>query len=164
MNPQQQIRLRKVELEDAAIILKWENTPEFWAITENIGPFQMTDILEFIKQSNDLFTYGQQRYMILDKEDTPVGALDLFGYNKRLHSAGIGILIADVINRNKGYAYTALSLIISELKKTSRIKQLYCIIHTENTASIKLFLSHGFEKVGYESFKGREVMRYIKEI
>jgi len=149
---------------DATTILKWENTPEFWAITENIGPFQMSDIIEFIKQSNDLLTDGQQRYMILDKDDIPIGALDLFGYNKLLRSAGIGILIADVINRNKGFAYTALSLIISELKKTSTIKQLHCIIHTENTPSIRLFSGLGFIEIGKEIFKGREVVRYVKEI
>jgi diamine N-acetyltransferase len=159
-----QIKLRKVELDDAPIILKWENTPEFWAITENIGPFEMKDILEFIKQSNDLILHGQQRYMILDKEDKPIGAVDLFGYNKQQKSAGMGILIADPINRKRGFAYSAISLVINELKKTDLISQLHCIIHQENTPSIKLFTRHGFEKMGHELFKGREVIRYTKNL
>jgi len=164
VNKTKEIKLRKVDISDASTILKWENNPEFWAITENAGPFQIADILEFIKQSGDLLTNGQQRYMVLDKDDAPIGALDLFGYNELLRSAGVGILIAEVVNRNKGFAHTAICMILSELKKDGAVKQLHCIIHPDNIPSIRLFSGLGFIEIGKEIFKGREVVRYVKEI
>ncbi len=156
--------MREVSEADVDIILKWENTPEFWDITENEGPFSRSDIAEFVKQSSSLTVSGQQRYIILNYNNESIGAVDLFGYNPIKQSAGIGILIADKENRNAGLATDALNTLIQFLKKENLIKELNCIIYPENIASIRLFLQAGFKKTARETFKGREVTRYVKAL
>ena len=65
--------------------------------------------------------------------------------NKR---AGVGILIKDTSNRDKGYGFEALHLLINYSFKHLGLHQLYCNISEENKASLKLFTKVGFEKVG----------------
>lgn len=156
--------LRSVKLEDAKIILKWENNPEFWDITENEGPFSYEDILSFIKQSDNLTESGQQRFMILNLQKEPIGAIDLFGYNNTHKSAGIGILIGEKENRNSGLATDALSTLLLEMKQLKMINELHCIVYTNNIASIKLFKQAGFQESGNETFKGRDVIRFVREL
>ncbi len=154
------IYLRAVLPSDAPLILNWENNPEFWHITEHAGPFQLEDIQKFIEDSCNLHRNGQLRYMILNIDKTPIGAVDLFDYRHQDHSAGIGVLIADHDCRGKGHATDAILTLLEHLRKTQEVRVLNCIIFPDNIASIKLFLRCGFLKTGVDLFKGKVVNRY----
>lgn len=164
MIEKRKISIRKVHLNDAERILAWENNPEFWSITENPGPYRLEDIQTFIQQSSDLNTSGQQRYMILNNTQTPIGAIDLFAFNKVEKSAGVGILIANQDDRKNGFAKAALGALIEDLTKSDSVKKLHCIIYPENIPSIKLFLRLGFEETNRELFKATEVIRFEKQL
>ncbi len=156
--------LRPVTSEDLAIVMLWENDPEFWEVSEHTGPLSKEMIQEFISNSEDLNRSGQIRFIIQNEAHEPIGALDLFDYDQHLKTAGIGILIADKINRNRGYASDALSAFLKYQKKVRQVILIRCLIHSKNEASISLFSSHGFHKTGLKYFKGREAIQFICEL
>ncbi len=156
--------LRPVTSDDLEIVMQWENDPEFWEVSEHTGPLSKEMIQEFISNSEDLDNIGQIRFIIHNEAEEAIGALDLFDYDKHIKSAGIGILIADKTNRNKGYASDALTAFLNYQKKTRQVILIRCLIHTKNEASISLFTSHGFYKTGLKYFKGREAVQFICEL
>ncbi len=160
----QKIILQEVDSEDADTILCWENNPELWNVTENQGPFSLEEIRSFISDSRGLEATGQIRYMILNLEKSPIGAVDLFEYNEEKKSAGIGILIADPDIRRHGFASDALNTLIDFLRAQRTLYELKCIIYPENIASINLFLRCGFIETGSNSFKGRPVKCFVKQL
>jgi diamine N-acetyltransferase len=156
--------LRPVEVDDADVIMTWENEPEFWQYTAVPGPFTRETIIEFITSAGSLQKSGQIRYVIFTEDEGPVGALDLFEFDVHQKSAGIGIMIAEKENRLKGYAHDALSATISYLKGTDELAEVRCLIYTDNIPSISLFLKNGFEMRGRKLFKGREAIQFIRHL
>jgi diamine N-acetyltransferase len=156
-----QIYLRPIHLEDAPVVLEWENNPELWKVTEAPGPFVLSEIENFIKNSNDLFEHGQMRWIICDKmTQRTIGALDLFDYSAYQKTTGIGILIAHPLDRKKGAANEALSLLIPVLRNTFRVEKIHCMIHTDNIASIRLFEKNGFVRTNETSFKEKSAFHF----
>lgn len=155
------IYLRPVSMRDFRVIHEWENNPEFWPVTGTPGPFTEEDIEEFIRTSGNLFSQNQMRWMICSKrDDQPIGALDIFEYSATDKSAGIGILIADKQNRQRGFAHQAISSFCKFAFETLRLKSLHCIVYLDNTSSIKLFEKNNFQAKGISYFKNKKTIRY----
>ena len=74
--------------------------------------------------------------------------LDLFDYDAINARAGVGIVLTDLSERSKGYAYDALNSIVNYSKDTLHLNQLYCSMHASNFASIQLFEKMNFSKTG----------------
>lgn len=143
------IKLRPLEPEDLELLYSWENDPGIWGVSGTLAPFSKYILRQYIENSHrDLYESKQLRLMIGLKQKnnvSPVGTVDLFDidfYHKR---AGIGILVADKINREKGYATTTIELLHEYCKSHLGLNQLYCHIDEDNTASLKLF-----QKIGYK--------------
>ena len=77
-----------------------------------------------------------------------IGAIDLFNFDPFHLRAGIGILIGPKELRGKGFASQALKLVIDYAFAWLGLHQLYCNISPDNTISLKLFKTHGFEVIG----------------
>ena len=73
--------------------------------------------------------------------------MDLFDFEPLHRRAGVGIVIIDKF-RDKGLGKIALDLLMNHSKKNLNINCLYANIAFENIASIGLFESSGFVKVG----------------
>ena len=145
----EQVYLRLVELSDASTILLWENDTENWKVSETEVPFDLNSILTLIEQAQQIRTYGQLRFMIcLNETNESIGTIDLFDANFKHKRAGVGVLIADKSNRNKGFAKEALLLLVKYANEILGLKNLYCTIHSNNELSVKLFESIGFNFVG----------------
>jgi diamine N-acetyltransferase len=84
---------------------------------------------------------------ICNKQDNPIGTVDLFDYEPLHHRAGIGIVISEPF-RNKGFADDALKTLLTYCTDVLMLKQVYCNIGASNEESIKLFENNAFEKVG----------------
>lgn len=160
----QRIYLRPVAMRDVDIVLRWENNPEFWEVSSTPGPFTRSEIAEFIRSSVNVFQQNQMRWMICLNDDSPIGALDLFDFDQKEKSAGIGILIANGDDRKKGYANEALNEFIKFANNTLRFKKLHCIIYLDNEDSIKLFERNRFKTTGLSYFKEKKVYRYYLEL
>ncbi|MDX5325180.1 MAG: GNAT family N-acetyltransferase [Bacteroidota bacterium] len=142
------IQLRAVEPSDIDLLVRWENDPSFWDVSDRVTPLSR-DILErYIEQSHlDLFQAGQFRYIITRKGD-PVGTIDLFDLHAVHRRVGIGILIAETDDRRQGIAQRALSLVTDYCFHGLNLHSIYCHIRSSNEASIRLFEKVGFERMG----------------
>jgi diamine N-acetyltransferase len=147
------IKLRAVEPEDADLIFKWENDTNIWQAGNTIEPFSRNIIEQYAKNAQfDLIQAKQLRLMIdkknAESENETIGSIDLFDVDTINQRAGVGILIYNQSDRNKGYASEALQILIQYVQEVLFLHQLYCNIDEDNPASIHLFEKQGFENTG----------------
>ena len=145
-------QLRAIEPNDVDLIYKWENNSSIWDLSNTVTPYSKYVIQQFIDNShNDIYQNKQLRLMI-EKVDgdsiETIGTIDLFDFDPLHKRAGVGILIADESNRNKGFASDALDVLINYCFSILQLHQLFCNITEDNTKSIKLFQNKGFELIG----------------
>ncbi len=157
MNPsitfeKKEIRLRALEPEDVDLLYSWENDPNIWKLSNTLTPFSRHIIEQFVKNAQtDIYQSRQVRWMIdLISKNRPetIGTIDLFDFDPLHRRAGIGILIKDSSNREKGYAKSALEVLIDYSFKILELHQLYCNISEKNISSLALFKKQGFKVVG----------------
>ncbi len=143
------IFLRAVEPSDATTLMIWENDEKFWHVSGTEIPFSMHAIQDYIENAQNFRQTGQLRLMICKKEDQkPIGCIDLYEADFKNRRAGVGILIADSEDKEKGYAFESLNLLIGYAKNVFDFHQLHCLIGMQNIASMKLFEKAGFKLVG----------------
>lgn len=143
------IKLRRVEKEDAFRLMLWENNVDHWKVSGTEIPFSLDEINLYIEQAQNFKASGQLRLMIdlINEEDT-VGCVDLFDMNFRHKRAGVGILINNIEDRNKGYAKEALQLLENYVKNMFHFEQLFANIQEDNHTSILLFKQLGYVQAG----------------
>lgn len=144
------VRLRAVESGDAERMYRWENDRSIWSVSGTLAPFSRESIERFIQEQQfDIFQTRQQRLIIetLD-EGIAVGAVDLFEFDPIDRRAGVGILIYEQEQRNKGYAGDAVRTLCDYCVQTMDMHQLWCTVSPDNTPSLSLFRSAGFEQTG----------------
>ena len=147
------ISIRPIELSDAAVVLQWENDVENWNSSNNDSPFQLWDIVRLIESLADINKSKQGRWIITEHSTgRRIGTIDLCAIDFENHQAIVGILIADKIDRKKGYASDALGLIELEARKLG-LERLTCMIHPMNEPSLRLFQKRDFNKIGLSDDK-----------
>ncbi|MDD2277673.1 MAG: GNAT family protein [Bacteroidales bacterium] len=149
-----QIKLRAPEPTDVDLLYSWENNMEIWKVSNTITPFSKHILKKYLETAHlDIWETKQLRLIIEAKTQSslmlaPVGLVDLFDFDPFHLRAGVGILIANKKNRQKGYAKEAISLLTQYAFKTLQLHQLYCNIAANNTISLQLFKNAGFEIIG----------------
>ena len=94
---------------DTVAVMIWENNTDNWEVSENNSSYTLCDINRLVTNLEDIRTAKQARFIIcLSEDDSPIGTIDLFSIDFDLKTASIGILIADIGNRRKGYALESL--------------------------------------------------------
>jgi diamine N-acetyltransferase len=146
------ISLRALEPDDVGLLYRWENDMSIWHLSNTITPLSKFTLEQYVMDSAlDIFATRQLRMMIDLNEETDgirtIGSIDLFDYEPSHLRAGIGIMILKEF-RGKGLASEALELLIHYAFDTLQMHQVYCNISTDNTESIRLFESKGFQLVG----------------
>jgi diamine N-acetyltransferase len=144
------IRLRAIEPSDVDIIYEWENNTETWKVSNTITPFSRNIISAYIEHAHlDIYQTKQLRLIIELKENKlPIGTIDLFDFEPFNKRAGVGILIAEDKNKQKGYASEALETLIEYSFEVLKLNQLFCNISETNPNSLFLFEKYGFEITG----------------
>lgn len=147
------IALRSLEPEDVDLLYRWENNMEIWELSNTRSPFSRHILAEYIKHSaRDIYATKQLRLIIENWERHPVGAVDLFDFDPYHMRAGVGILIHNKEDRNKGYASDTLSALAEYAVGSLGLKQLYANIGADNEVSIKLFEKAGFIRNGVKKY------------
>lgn len=164
MNKENSISIRPIAIEDALIVLKWENNPENWEFSDTTSPYTLIDMVKLVEDLRNIRAVRQGRWMI-DSRDriTPLGTVDLFDINFEKGFASVGVLIAEKEDRKKGYASLALELVGNEAVELG-LSMLRCTIHETNISSIKLFEKNGFEIKSVQNTEDVKEPNYIKEI
>ncbi|WP_299890502.1 GNAT family protein [uncultured Lacinutrix sp.] len=143
------IYLRALEPEDIEFIYAIENDESIWELSSTITPYSKFLIKQYLENAHaDIYEVKQLRLVISNYNDDTLGLIDIFDFDVKNKRAGIGILIKDNENRNKGIGKEALQLLINYCFTHLDLHQLYCNISEENTSSIKLFSSQGFKQIG----------------
>lgn len=159
----EKITLRACEPNDIDFLYKWENDYSLWHITNTYIPFSKNTLIKYLESIQDIYTDKQLR-LLIESEGTPVGMIDLFDYEPYHQRAGIGILIADQVNRSQGLATDALNALKAYCKSTLGIRLLFCNILVNNEPSISLFEKCGFEKCGVKPKWHKQGDEFVDEL
>ncbi len=140
------IILRSLEPEDLSFLYQCENNTNNWKVSNTLTPYSKYILKQYIENSHlDIYSAKQLRLIIESKSiGKSIGAIDLFDFDPHHQRAGIGILIEKNEDRMKGFANSALHLLIEYCFTHLKMNQLYCNIGESNKASIKLFTKVGF--------------------
>ncbi len=144
------IFLRALEPEDLDFVYAMENDESIWEISHTQTPYSMFLVRQYLENAHqDIYEARQLRLAICTYEDVDaVGLIDLFEFDPKNNRAGIGILISNKEDRNRGFGSEALELLIKYSFYHLNLNQVFANIDTENAASLKLFANFGFEKIG----------------
>ena len=148
-----EIVLRAPEPADIEVLYKWENDPDIWKVSNTITPFSKYILEKYIENAHlDIYQVKQLRLMIDVKETLKpvrtIGTIDLFDFDPYHLRAGVGILIGNKSDRNKGFATKALLKFSTYCFKILQLHQLFCNITVENSESLLLFRKCGFKITG----------------
>ena len=136
------IVLRPLQESDLYFLERIENNKENWQFGSEKKQFNRKELLDYIANAKTDIKVAKQYRFVIDLNSIAIGFIDLFDYTA--DSAGIGVIISED-HRNKGFAKEALELLANYAFTTVNISKFHCVITKDNLASIKLFLSCGFE-------------------
>jgi len=148
------IELRALEPSDIDVLYRWENDAEIWHVSNTYTPYSKYILEKYIENSHlDIYQTRQLRLMIdlrnnESGEVRTLGTIDLFEFDPYHNRAGVGILIGEKAERQKGYAEMALRSFIDYCFNTLQLHQVYCNISTDNLSSLRLFKKCGFSVSG----------------
>ena len=164
------IYLRALEPEDLEFVFAIENDETFWEVSNTQSPYSKFVIKQYLEHAHkDIFEVKQLRLVISNYKDEALGLIDIFDFDFKNGRAGVGILIKETENRTKGYGREALKLLMDYSFTYLGLHQLYCNISEDNEASVKLFTSLGFKKIGLKkdwnlvngSYKNEYLFQFI---
>ncbi|GGC78660.1 acetyltransferase [Flavobacterium lutivivi] len=146
----QNIFLRALEPEDLEFVYAIENDEAIWEVSNTQTPYSKFLIRQYLENAHqDIYEAKQLRLAICKNQTSEaIGLIDLFDFDPKNSRAGVGIIIQNDEDRNNGYGKEALELVINFSFTQLQLHQLYANIQTENDASIKLFSTFGFQKIG----------------
>lgn len=141
--------LRALEPEDVDYLLRWENDPDVWVVSDTIAPFSRHCIEQYVLNYDaDVWRAGQLRMMIqTDSRALPVGIVDLYNLDRAHQRGFIGIFIEPDMRRHR-YALEALNLLSRYAYAILGLRQVAAIVEVDNYASCALFEAAGFERCG----------------
>lgn len=157
------IYISEITREDLPYIHWVENLEEYWHINEHPGPYTLEEITDCFFPSKIYALHKQQRWVIRKKDEVfPIGILDAFNFNEDEKSIGVGILIPNTSNHNKGYGKEAIQLLLKKLTFDNQIEKVFALIDKDNFASLKLFQQSEFIFTREQMCLNRIVNRYEK--
>ena len=159
------INLRALVLQDLAFLYSIENDESLWELSQIQTPFSKDVLQTYLETAhNDIKNLKQLRLVITSKINEPLGFIDLFDFDSHNKHAGVSIVLTEA-HRGKGYGKDALSVLMNYSFNDLGLHQLYSNVLEDNSVSIRLFESVGFEKVGLKKkwrfFKGRYKNEYL---
>jgi len=160
-----QIYLRALEQKDLNFLFELENNTDVWEVSGTITPYSK-DVLQLYLDNahRDIYDVKQLRLVICEQGDKAIGLIDVFDFEPNHNRAGIGIIILDKNQRNKGMGAEAISLLCDYLFEALGLWQIYANILEENSASLHLFKKLGFQEVGIKKDWVRFKNTYKNEV
>jgi len=143
------ITLRALEPEDLDFLFQIENNVDLWEVSHTQTPYSKYTLKKYLENAHrDIYEVKQLRLVIETLNNKTIGLIDVYDFDPKNKRAGIGIVISDKQERQKGYAAEALNLLCNYAFSHLQLHQVFAAIGLENTSSIKLFEREGFVKTG----------------
>ncbi|WP_299317616.1 GNAT family N-acetyltransferase [uncultured Maribacter sp.] len=161
----EQIYLRALEQKDLDFLYALENDTDVWEVSGTVTPYSK-DVLQLYLDSahRDIYDVKQLRLVICSQEHLALGLIDVFDFEPNHKRAGIGIIILDKNQRNKGIGAEAITLLCNYLFEVLGLRQVYANILEENAPSLHLFKKLGFQEIGMKKDWVRFKDTYKNEI
>ncbi|PZR09057.1 MAG: GNAT family N-acetyltransferase [Flavobacterium psychrophilum] len=144
------IYLRALEPDDLEFIYRLENNEAIWEVSNTQTPYSRFLIRQYLENAHQDIYEAKQLRLAICKNGTfeAIGLIDLFDFDPVNNRAGVGIIIQDTEERNKGIGTEALQLLIDYAFSRLQLHQLYANIDSGNVASVSLFTNFGFQLIG----------------
>ncbi len=144
------IYLRALEPHDLEFLYQLENNTRIWEISGTTTPYSLHVLQHYLDNAHrDIYDVKQLRLCICETTTGKVqGFIDLFDFDPKNHRAGLGIVVLDTEERNKGIASETISLLCDYVFSILELRQLFANVAEDNHVSIHLFEKMGFEQVG----------------
>lgn len=143
------MHLRALEPDDLEFLYALENDPAIWGVSDTLAPVSRHALRRYLEHATaDFYVVRQLRLVITTEIGSPaVGVVDLFDYDPLHQRAGVGITILGS-ERRRGYARQALELLKKYARNVLRLHQIYATVAADNSASLRLFRTAGFRRMG----------------
>lgn len=161
----EQTYLRALEQKDLDFLYALENDTNVWEVSGTVTPYSK-DVLQLYLDNahRDIYDVKQLRLVICSQEHQALGLIDVFDFEPNHNRAGIGIIILDKNQRNKGVGAEAITLLCNYLFEVLGLRQVYANILEENASSLHLFKKLGFQEIGMKKDWVRFKDTYKNEI
>uniref|UniRef100_UPI004049D985 GNAT family N-acetyltransferase n=1 Tax=Flavobacterium sp. TaxID=239 RepID=UPI004049D985 len=142
--------LRALEPEDLGWLYKLENDESLWNLGDVQKPYSQYQLQRYIKESNrDIFDSKQLRLVLCRNEDKkPLGLFDLFDFDPKNKRVFVGLVIANMEDRGKGFGKEGLLLLMNFAHLNWQIHQVVATVGANNVVSKNLFESVGYKLIG----------------
>ncbi|MEL6304788.1 MAG: GNAT family N-acetyltransferase [Bacteroidota bacterium] len=159
------IVLRALEPEDLEFLYQIENDMDIWEISGTVKPYSRKTLQRYLENAHlDIYEIKQLRLCICDHDGARIGFIDMFDFDPKNQRAGLGIVIADVEQRGKGYGEESVSLFCTYAFSHLLLNQIYVNVLSHNTASLQLFAKLGFQEIGIKKEWMRTEKGFADEI
>lgn len=143
------INLRALEPGDLEFLYELENNPSVWEVSGTTTPYSRHMLQRYLDNAHrDIYEVKQLRLTISENNNEAKGFIDLFDFDPRHRRAGLGIVILEEKDRNKGLGGEAITLMCEYAFNILDLHQVYAHVLEDNKASIRLFQKLGFENTG----------------
>ncbi len=143
------IYLRALEPEDLEFLYQLENDSAIWEISGTVTPYSKHVLRQYLENAHrDIYEVKQLRLAICLNNDRVVGLIDLFDFDPKNRRAGLGIVVLEAAQRNKGIGAESIGLLADYAFSTLDLRQLFANVGSDNKTSIHLFKKMGFDEVG----------------
>ena len=143
------IKLRALEPEDLEFLYALENDPDIWEVSGTLTPYSRKVLRDYLEKAHrDIYEVKQLRLAICTTLKNPIGLIDLYDFDPKHRRAGLGIVISEPADRDRGYGAEAISLLTTYAFDILGLHQLYASVGEKNVRSRHLFEKLGFVKSG----------------
>ena len=143
------IRLRALEPSDLEFLYELENNPAIWEVSGTTSPYSKYLLQQYLDNAHrDIYEVKQLRLAIAAASDKVVGFADLYEFDPRNRRAGLGLVILNPQDRNKGMGAETVDILCNYAFSVLELHQVYAHVLEDNAASLRLFRKLGFEETG----------------
>ncbi|MFI3201343.1 MAG: GNAT family protein [Eubacteriales bacterium] len=140
-----EIYLRKIELEDTELIIRWRNSEYVRPFFIYQEPFTREGHLKWIETMID--TGRGYQFMICEKETLlPIGCVYLRDYEKGHKHIEYGIFIGEHSLKGKGVGTLAARLIIQFAFEQLQVHRVFARVIAGNIASSRIMMKAGLQE------------------
>lgn len=143
-----ELNLRALEPEDADMMFEAENDEAAWKYSDYLAPLSRELLRQYaLTYDADPLRSGQLR-LIIEKDDTSIGILDLFDISPRHLRADTGIYLLPEY-RSKGFGVKALKAAKEYCRVRLGLHQLTSTVAHANESAKRCFEKAGFKATGF---------------
>jgi diamine N-acetyltransferase len=140
--------LRPILKADLKFLNKWKNDEEVYRfLGGGFMPISIDQHEEWINSMIDM-SGNNKRFIICDKQNTPIGMIGLYDINWIHRTCEIGIYIGEKSSHGKGYGKEACQLIEDFAKNHLNIRKIKLNVVIDNDVALKMWKALGYMKAG----------------